>query len=119
MLHYAHVLDGTVIDVSVWLEQPTEQERARYTPAVLIAATGSGCGPGWSYVDGVFAPPAPPTIYRYAATQHGWVWQLVAVDHELSDFERAAYLPRALVVCSDEVAVGWRYDEASGSFSAP
>lgn len=119
MLRYAHVLDGQVKNVSAWASEPTEEERARYAPEVLVHASGSGCGPGWSYADGVFAPPAPPTIYRYAATQHGWVWEIVVVDHELSEFEMAAYLPRVLVACSDEVAVGWRYDEAGGSFSAP
>lgn len=119
MYHYAHILDGLVTNVSTWADHPTEEDRARYAPEVLIDATGPICGPGWSYADGAFSPPAPPTLYRYAATQHGWVWEIVSVDHELSDFERAAYLPRVLVACSDEVAVGWRYDEASGSFSAP
>ena len=118
MYHYAHILDGVVTNVTVWAAHPTEEERARYAPEVMIDATGPSCGPGWSYVDGVFAPPSAPTIYRYAATQHGWVWSIVVAQHELSEFEMAAYLPRVLVACGDEVQVGWRYDAASGSFSA-
>lgn len=59
------------------------------------------------------------TRRHYASTQYGWVFGVQVLDHEATDFDRAQALPRTLVACPEEVQVGWRYDEATGSFSAP
>ena len=119
MLRYAHVLDGAVLNVSTWSEPPTEEQRASYAPQSLIACTGLAVAPGWSYADGVFAPPPEPVLYRYAATQYGFVFGVVVLDHEATPFDEAQALPRTLVACPEEVQIGWRYDEATGAFSEP
>lgn len=119
MYHYAHVLDGIVVTISTWAAEPTDEDRARYAPEVLVDATGPICGPQWSYANGVFTPPPQPILYYYAATQYGWVFGTVVLDHEATDFERAQALPRTLVACSPEVQIGWRYNEATGVFGPP
>jgi len=34
MLRYAHVVEGYVLNISVWAVEPTEVERASYAPAI-------------------------------------------------------------------------------------
>lgn len=60
MLRYAHVLDGMVVNVSVWSVEPTEAERASYAPELLVACTSTPTGPGWRYEQGQWLPPEEP-----------------------------------------------------------
>lgn len=115
MLRYAHVLDGQVTNVSAWASEPTEEERARYAPEVLIAATGSGCGPGWSYADGVFRAPPAPVTYRIARVYSGAVIAIDLRTEPLAPHDHILAAPVLLVACGDEVQVGWRY--ADGAFA--
>lgn len=118
-LHFAHVLGNTVITVSTWTAEPTEEDRAIYAPAVLVDCTGPICGPGWLYDGSHFKAPAPTTSVRIARVYEAIVRSIELHDHAPSDEEHAQAAPVLLIACSEEVAVGWRYDAETGAFTAP
>ena len=53
----AHVLNNVVTTCSVWDHDPTEEERARYSPATLHDVTGLRVASGWRLVEGEWVEP--------------------------------------------------------------
>ena len=49
---YAEILDGKVVNVSLWSEQPTENQ-------LVEIPEGSAAGIDWDYVDGKFIDNRP------------------------------------------------------------
>lgn len=56
MDNYAEIVDGIVVNVSIWDgETPWS-----YRGELVKLNDGIIAGPGWAYVEGVFAPPVDP-----------------------------------------------------------
>jgi hypothetical protein len=56
---YTHInTDGLVVNVSLW-DGVTEYDPGKEISLVKVP-DDLPCGPGWSYVDGEFIPPAEP-----------------------------------------------------------
>jgi len=54
-MRYAHIIDGTVVNVIVW-----DGETDLGLDGELVNVDDTPCGPGWTVVDGEFiAPPEP------------------------------------------------------------
>lgn len=54
-MKYAHIIEGNVVNVILW-----DGETLLGLDGELVNVDNTPCGPGWSYVDGVFvAPPEP------------------------------------------------------------
>lgn len=48
-MKFAHILNGTVVNISIWNHEPTEEERSVRAPIELVRLDGRVCGLGWTY----------------------------------------------------------------------
>jgi hypothetical protein len=51
---FAEIMDGKVVNVSLWTEQPTNEN-------LVEIPKGSTAGIDWDYIDGEFVDNRPPT----------------------------------------------------------
>lgn len=56
-MKFAHILNGTVVNISVWDHAPTEVERSVLAPVELVDLAGRVCGLGWAYDGTNFVQP--------------------------------------------------------------